>query len=99
MAASHDSSVAGTPTCRASYDDCLQTAPASTPVEYCTDKMSIWDCDITIGQYQACFNDFNSWYRAVFVSEPVCAPLDESVCGPSSSAACAAAPCDYVWFD
>jgi len=99
MAASHEPGVAGTATCQASYQDCLQTAPASMTVMYCTDKMSIWDCDITIGQYQACFNDYNAWYRATFVSGPTCAPLNELVCGQPSSAACAAAPCDYVWFD
>jgi hypothetical protein len=97
---SHSGTREGMPTCQAWYDDCLQ-APPQGMISGCTDNMSgMWSCPITIGQYKNCFNDVNSMLLALIVTAPACAVLDETICGPiQQSAACAAAPCDYVWFD
>jgi hypothetical protein len=91
----------GTAACHEAYDPCLQSPPAFNPIPYCTSNMSgMWNCPITIGQYQACFNDFNAWFFAVAVKPPACTIPDANTCGtPPESAACAAAPCDYTWYD
>lgn len=93
-------SFGGAAACHAVYDPCLQSPPAPTTIPYCTDKMSIWNCPITIGQYQACFNDFNAAFFALNAKPPACTVPDANTCGtPPASPACAAAPCDYVWYD
>src|SRR5262245_36788358 len=96
----------GTAACQAAYDACLQSPPPLPPppmtIPYCTDKMSgMWDCPITIGQYQDCFNDFNAVFFAQAVKPPACAiPDAANSCGtPPPLPACIAAPCDYTWFD
>jgi hypothetical protein len=87
-------------TCRAAYDQCLQTS-APTPIMYCTDKMSgMWSCPITIGQYQACFNEAESFLLSVYQLAPVCQDTVPQCTAPATrSCAGASGRCDYTWFD
>lgn len=87
--------------CQATYDQCLQTA-APTPIMYCTDEMSgMWMCPITIGQYQACFNESQSFLLSAYQLTPVCGPATAPECTPPEMPSCAGAVgnCDYTWVD
>src|SRR5262249_22904223 len=88
---------AGTPTCQANYDSCLGSGPPLVPVTYCHQNMAdMWTCPITIGQYQACFNDLNREFFDLIENTAVCsAPTVQG----HSPASCQAAPCDYLWQD
>jgi hypothetical protein len=90
----------GAAACQTAYDQCL-AGSSVMPIAYCTDKMSgMWDCPITIGQYQDCFNDLNGMLYAVIEKLPVCAATDVSICGTQSNPpSCVAAKCDYTWTD
>ena len=95
-------SLVGGPACHAVYDSCLQSPPAPVPIPYCIDKMSIWSCPITIGQYQDCFNSFNAAFFALNAKPPACTEPDANTCGTQpASGACAGVvgTCDYVWYD
>jgi len=100
--ASHDPAVQGTPACQSMYQQCLQAPPPPQQIPYCTSNMSgMWNCPITIGQYQTCFNDLNSTiFYALNIKQPVCAPADLGICGAVEyPPSCAAADCDYLWND
>jgi hypothetical protein len=88
-------------TCQAAYDQCLQIS-APTPIMYCTDNMSgMWMCQITIGQYQACFNEQESFLLSAYQLRPVCGPSTIPQCTPPEMPSCAGAVgrCDYIWAD
>ena len=98
---SHAGNRQGMPTCQSWYDQCLQAATPDT-LMYCTSAMgSFWDnCPVTIGQYQACFNDLETvMLTGVEVAPP---------CGQAQGGLCISSPpscdgdvgrCDYTWFD
>jgi len=85
------------PTCQSEYSECLNSTMAPGPISGCTAKMAdMWSCPITIGQYQDCFNDFNSQLLDTVVGATACMPPAGQLQQPAS---CIAAPCDYIWFD
>jgi hypothetical protein len=85
------------PDCQSDYDQCLGDTPAMVTLTYCHDNMSdMWSCPITIGQYQACFNDLNRELFDTVLATPVCGVPATTPPYPPS---CQAAPCDYLWLD
>jgi hypothetical protein len=85
--------------CQTWYDQCLQT-PTPDTLMYCTAAMGGFqnNCPVTIGQYQACYNER---YGALLTGIELAAACGPVLGQPCSSSACAGAAggCDYTWFD
>ena len=95
---SHSGTREGSAQCEGWYDQCVNDPTPVAPISGCTDQMAdMWSCPITAGQYEACFNAFNSGLLDFVVSEPVC---QASSSGPlMTPEECVTAQCDYLWFD
>jgi hypothetical protein len=86
------------PQCQIEYDACVAANTPASGIDACTDQMSgMWDCKITVGQYEACFNAMNAAYFDQVMAGPACTKLPGD--NPLLNEACRAAPCNYVWYD
>ncbi len=87
-------------TCDSDYNTCVAQAPAVTSVSACTgNNDDMFACTITVAQFTACFNATNEVLLRTLTGAAVCAEGEPAQPTADEMAACAAAQCDYVWFD